>query len=334
MVALGLFLVLVLTLVAFGLPVGSSLALLWEGAAGDKFGIARTLVKATPLILTSLAIVVSWRAGMYNIGGEGQFIIGNVCGAAAAKLCWHLPGPLLNLVILLAAIVGGAVYAGIAGLLEVYRGVQCVISTILLNFISVEVLSWAVSGPLRRPGTTMPESTPLPQSAMFLRLDPQSDLHMGVLYALLSALLIYVFLYLTPAGFKLRLVGESASAARANRISSRRVQMSAMLISGGLAGLAGAIQYAGIAGSIGIDTGQNWGFLAIPVALLGGLHPVGVVFSSVYFGALFAGSDNLARFTPSGSMIVYVIQAVAVLAFIGFKTLIDRRKLRPSEVSA
>jgi simple sugar transport system permease protein len=154
---------------------------------------------------------------------------------------------------------------------------------------------------------------------------------MGVFYALLAALAIYVFLYLTPAGFKLRLVGESASAARANRISSGLVQIGAMLISGGLAGLAGAVQYTGITGSIGIDTGQNWGFLAIPVALLGGLHPVGVIFSSVYFGALFAGSDNLARFTPSGTMIVYVIQAVAVLAFIGFKTLADRRKIKPAE---
>ena len=333
LIILGLALVLVLTLAAFGLPVASSLQLLWEGAAGDKFGIARTLVKATPLALTGLAIVVSWRAGMYNIGGEGQFVIGAVCGAAMAKVCWHFPGPLLNLLILVSAIVGGALYAGIAALMQVYRGVQCVISTILLNFIAIQILGWAVSGPLRRGETTMPQSDPLPASAMFLRLDPQSDLHMGVFYALVAALLVYVYMYLTAGGFKLRLVGESPSAAKAARIPSGRVQIQAMLISGGLAGLAGAIQYAGIAGSIGIDTGQNWGFLGIPVALLGGLHPVGVLFSSVYFGALFAGSDNLARFTPSGTMIVYVIQALAVLAFIGFKALLDRRKVRPTEAT-
>ena len=205
------------------------------------------------------------------------------------------------------------------------------ISTILLNFVAIDVLQWAVSGPLRQTGTTMPQSQPLPDTAMFRRFDPQSDLHAGVFFAGVAAVLLYAFLYFTVAGFQLRLAGENPSAARANRISPARSQMIAMLISGGLAGLAGAVQYVGVAGVVGTDTPQGWGFLAIPVALLGGLHPLGVLAASLYFGALFAGSDNLARFTPSGTTLVYVIQAAAVLGYIGLKTIIDRRKLRLTE---
>ena len=332
-IALGLVAVLILTLAAFGLPIGSSLRLIWDGAAGDKFGIARTLVKATPLTLCGLAVVVAWRAGMYNIGMEGQFVIGSVCGAAAAKAFWHLPGPALNPLILVAAALGGALYAGIAALLQVYRGVQCVISTILLNFVALQILGWSVNGPLRQSETIMPQSEKLPQAAMFKHFDPQTDLHMGVFVALAVAIGIYVFLYLTKAGFRLRLVGENANAAKANRIPAGRVQIGAMLVSGALAGLAGAVEYAGMAGMIGSDTSQGWGFLAIPVALLGGLHPLGVLGASLYFGALFAGSQNLSRYTPYGSTMVFVIQSVAVLVYIGLKTVLERRQVRPAEAA-
>jgi simple sugar transport system permease protein len=332
-VTAGLVLILILTLLAFGLPVGHSLALLVQGAAGDKFGIARTLVRAAPLTLCSLSVVVAWRAGMYNIGMEGQFVIGSVCGAAAAKLFWHMPGSVLNPVILLAAAIGGALYAGIAGLLQVVRGVQCVISTILLNFIALQILGWSVNGPLRQNETIMPQSEKLPDAVMFKHFDPQTDLHTGVFIAFAAALAIYVLLYMTKAGFRLRLVGENAAAAKANRIPADRIQVGAMLLSGALAGLAGAVEYAGMAGVIGSDTSQQWGFLAIPVALLGALHPLGVLFASLYFGALFAGSQNLGRYTPYGSTMVYVIQAAAVLVYIGLVTAMGRRRMKASEAA-
>ena len=325
--------VLVLTLLCLHLPLMASLSLIWEGAAGDKFGISRTLVKTTPLVLTGLGIVVAWRAGMYNIGGEGQFVIGAVCGAAVAKFGWQLPGGVLNPLILGACAVGGALYAAIAAALQVYRGVQCVISTILLNFVALQVLGWAVSGPLRATGTTMPQTESLPQAAMLHRYDPQTDFHSGIFVVLFAAIIVYVFLFLTRSGYRLRLVGENPRAATANRISVAKSQIGAMVISGALCGLAAGVEYTGIAGAVGNDTPQNWGFLAIPVALLGGLHPAGVVLSSVYFGALFAGSENLARFTPSGTTIVYVIQAVAVLAFIGIKSFADRRRVLPMEAT-
>lgn len=324
-VAVGLFVVLVATLAAFGLPVGDSLAKLAQGAFGDGYGISRTLVKTTPLLLTGIGMVIAWRAGMNNIGGEGQFLIGGLCGAAVFALVPGLPGPLLNLAILVACTVGGMLWAGMAGWLHVHRGVQVVICTILLNFVAIRLVGWAVSGPLQESARQLPLTQRLPESAMLARWHPQSDLHVGVLTAFFAALLAGWFLFRTVSGYRLRLVGESPTAARANRVDAGRYQILAMLISGGLCGLAGGIEYTALAGQIGQGFSQNWGFLAIPVALLGGLHPLGTIFSATYFGALFAGSENLARFTTGGSTIILIMQAVAVLGFVGLKAWADRR---------
>lgn len=324
-VAAGLVLALVLTLAAFGLPVFDSLGLIWDGAFGSKAGVSRTFVKATPLLLTGLGIVIAWRAGMYNIGGEGQFVVGGLCGATLAKLAPGLPPGLLNIAVLCATMAGGAAYAGIAGWLYVRRGVQVVISTILLNFVALQLLDWAVNGPLRERAGRLPVTDALPNAAMLLRFDRQTDLHSGVFIALLAAGAVAVFLSLTRSGFALRLVGENPQAARAARIDASKVQTKAMLMSGALCGLAGGVEYSGITGQLDAGFSQQWGFLAIPVALLGGLNPLGVIASSAYFGALFAGSQNLARFTKSGSTIVYVIQAVAVLGFVGLVAWSQRR---------
>lgn len=324
-VAAGLIGVLVLTLAAFGLPVGESLAYIWDGALGDKFGRARTLVRATPLVLCGLGIVIAWRARMYNIGGEGQYILGGVCGAWAASLFSVAPG-LQTVLILVFASAGGALFAGLAGWLHVKRGVQVVISTILLNFVALQVLSYAVSGPLQETSEKLPQTDRLPDAVMLTRFDPQSDLHSGVFIALAAVVLLAVFLFVTKSGFKLRLAGENPEAARIAGVDVGRTQISAMLISGALCGLAGGVDYVGFIGHVGLGFPQNWGFLSIPVALLGALHPAGVLASGVFFGGLFAGSENLARYSTVGGTVVYVMQAVAMLAYVGFKAWSDGRK--------
>lgn len=322
-VAGGLLLVLVLTLAAFRLPVGESLSLMVQGAFGDKFGIARTLVKTSPLLLTALGMVVAWRAGMYNIGGEGQYVVGGICAATLFHVMPHTPGPLLNILLILACVAGGAGYAWLAGFLYTSRGVQVVISTILLNFVALQLLSWVVNGPLKQGG--VPQTADLPDAAMFLRLDRQIDLHTGVLMGLFAALLLAAFLFRTRAGFELRLTGENPNAARAAKVPAKKVQLRAMALSGALCGLAAASEYVGMTGSLDQGFAQNWGFLGIPAALLGAIHPIGTVFSSLYFGALFAGSENLARFTASGPTLIFVMQAVAVLGFVGFRAWAERR---------
>ena len=324
--ASGLAVAIVLTLWAFGLPLGASLSDLWSGAFGDRFGIARTLVRSTPLILCALGIVVSWRARMYNIGGEGQYVIGGVCGAWVAKAFADLNPGLLNPLIILGAVIGGALYAGLAGWLQVKRGVQVVISTILLNFVALKVLSYAVTGPLQQASRQHPMTDPLPNEAMFMRFDQQSDLHIGVVLAYIAAIAVSVWLFRTRGGFRLRLVGENANAARVAHVPVGRVQMQAMLVSGGLCGLAGGVDYAGFIGQVGLGFSQNWGFLSIPVALLGGLHPLGTAVVGLIFGGLFAGSENLATFNTLGATVVYVMQAIAVLGFVGIRSWLDARR--------
>lgn len=327
-IALGLACVVVLCLWAFGLPVLDSLRDLWIGGFGDRFGRARTLVRATPLVLCALGIVVAWRAKMYNIGGEGQYVVGGLCGAWVAKALMGLSGALLNPLVLIGACLGGAAYAGLAGWLQVKRGVQVVISTILLNFIALRALGYAVTGPLQQSSRQTPATDALPNDAMLARFDAQSDLHAGVFIALLAALAVYVFLFYTRQGFHLRLVGENSDAARVARVPVARVQLWSMAVSGGLCGLAGGVDYAGFIGQVGLGFSQDWGFLSIPVALIGGLHPLGVLLSGVFFGGLFAGSENLAMFNTLGGTVVYVIQATAVLGFVGLKSWTDARAVR------
>ena len=332
--ALGLIAILIATLAIFGLPVGPSLSLIFQGAFGDKYGLARTIVRIAPLLLTGLGVTVAWRAGMYNIGGEGQYVIGGLCGAWVAKglVGVNAPAAIVTPAIVVACVAGGAGYGSFAGWLKAKRDVNIVISTILLNFIALQILSWAVSGPLREKGSTLPWTDELPRAVMFFRPDRTSDLHAGVFLALVAALGIYFILFRTRWGFLVRLVGVNPRAAQVNLVDPNRVQVSAMALSGALCGLAGAVQYLGISGQLSVEFSQNWGFLGIPVALLGGLHPAGLLLSATYFGALLAGTANLARFSQGGDTLVYVIQAAAVLGLAAFRSYIaNRRPTAPPE---
>ena len=308
-----------------------------DGAFGDKFAISRTAVKATPLLFTGLGMVVAWRAGMYNIGGEGQFIVGGIFGAGFAKIAVignsHFPAWLASTLILLACMLGGAIWAWIAGWLFVRRGVAVVISTILLNFVALQFLGYCVGGPLQEVKKQVPLTEALPDAVMLPKPSPQMDLHIGVIIPVLCAVLVFIYLYRMRAGFRLRLVGENPYMARANRIDAGKVQIQAMLVSGALCGLAGGVEYVGISGQLGSDFSQQWGFLGIPVALLGGLHPLICIASAILFGGLFAGSENLARFTNAGATLIYVIQAVAVLGYVGIKAYLDGRRTVPEGVS-
>jgi len=306
-------------------PVQAS-AVLAEGAAGDRFAVARTLLKTTPLLLCGLGMVVAWRAGVYNIGGEGQLLAGAVLGAIVFQAGGAFAGAATPWLFVLIGGLGGALWASIAGWLQAYRGVPAVISTILLNFVILQLLLWLVSGPLQDPSLGVPLSRRLPEVAMLPRLDRQSDLHAGVLIGFLAAPALWLVLYRTFWGLDVRFAGANPEAARANRRPVRWIQLGSMALSGFLCGTAGGVEYAGSLGQIGSGLSQNWGFLAIPVALLGGLDPLGVVVSALVFGGLYAGSDNLMRFTPAGSALVTAFQALALLAFVATRAELRRRE--------
>lgn len=325
--ALGLIVVLTLTLAVFGVPPLQGLGLIYEGAFGDKFGLSRTLVRTTPLLLCGLGVAVAWRAGMYNIGGEGQYVTGGVAGAWVAQLTSTYSAQLGAVLVLLGAVCGGAILAAFAGWLQVKRGVQCVISTILINFIAIQLLGWAVRGPLQEHKHQLPQSEPLTNAAMLQRFDPQTDLHSGVGIALIAAIVVSIGLKGTVSGFKLKVVGESERLARSQKLNPGSIQIGAMAVSGALCGLAGGLDYVGLIGHVGDGFAQGWGFLAIPVALLGGLDPVGVGAAALYFGALMAGGEGLSRFSATGTTLVYVIQSVAVLGLVAINSFSRRSKV-------
>jgi simple sugar transport system permease protein len=335
--AVGLIVLLTLTFLALRIEPVPALRALWAGAFGDAQGghlypLSETLVKTTPLLLTGLSIVVAWRAGLFSIGGEGQLLVGAVAATALAKAGSALSGPLLTLLMLLGGVAAGALWGGIVGWLRVRRNVQEVISSIMLNYVALYLLNWTVEGPLQERAHRIAQSDPLPDAALFARILPAAwsngivtRLHSGVLLAFLAVPVVSLFLFRTPSGFGMRLVGQNPDAARTAHFDVDRLRMRAMLLSGGLCGLAGVVELLGITGRLYADFSPGWGYTAIPVALLGGLHPVGTLFSALFFGALTAGSGNLSRFSGVSSVLIYVIQAAAVLAVVGARAWQSRR---------
>ncbi|MBX3110828.1 MAG: ABC transporter permease [Fimbriimonadaceae bacterium] len=331
--AVGMVAILALTLAAFGLDVPRSLGLIAEGAFNPNYGWPTTLTRATPLCLTALGMAVAWRAGMYNIGGEGQYLVGALAAAGAAVLLAPVAAPVWAPVMLCSGVVGGAGWASLATWAWLKRGVQLVVSTILLNFVAVEAVAWAVRGPLQEPSHQRPMTAAVPNDAMLLQLVRGTSLHSGVFVAALAVVGVWVYMSFTKQGLVLRVVGANPRLARTERLPVDRTHAVAMAVSGGLCGLAGAVDFAGVTGRLGDGFSQNWGFLAIPVALLGGLEPLWVAVSALYFGVLFAGTENLTRYTPIGNTVVVVVQATAVLAFLALGQLMARRPRRVEETA-
>jgi general nucleoside transport system permease protein len=322
----------VLCLIALGIPVLKGLQLMFEGSFKDKFAISSTLVRATPLLLAGTGVCIAWRAGAFNIGGEGQLLMGALGSAALGKLILNsgLGQVGTFLMLALSALTGGA-WSALACWIAEKRGVDLVIATILMNFIADKVLFFFVDGPLRKAGQTTPLTDQLPDALMLWRPSRQMDLNLGTILAIVLAVAAGVWLYRTQSGYLTRVVGENARFARANRVDAGSIRLKAMALSGMFCGLAGGVQYLGINGQLTSSFSQQYGFLAIPVALVAGLNPVGAIFSSVFFGGLFAATSNLSRFGNIGNSFVYIIQAGAVLGLLAFREIRKRRRLKEVE---
>lgn len=331
-----LVVLLTVVLLCFGVPLGEAYARLWNGSLGTPAGLSQTLIKMTPMLLCALGVALAWKSGAFNIGTEGQFVVGGIFGAFAAKIGAGLPGPVLLMLILAATSVGGGVFAFLAGWLQWKRGIQVVISTILMNFLALQLLDYLVSGPLRDPVGMLPQSCAVPESARLPRVLPGQELHAGLFIALVMALVCWLLLAKSRVGFHIRLVGSNPDAARVAKVSVERTQLLALTLSGALCGLAAGIEFTAISGRLDSSFDQQWGFLGIPVAILGGLHPLGVVASSAGFGALFAGSLNFSRVVPGGDRLIFILQGLAVLSYLAIRRYEEQKRIRSaqSEVSA
>lgn len=308
---------------ALGYPAQEALSALARGSVGSASAWTATLLKATPLLLTGLAVTLSFRCGMWNIGAEGQLYAGAlVATAIATRLAPGLPAPALGPLTALGAAAAGAALAGVAGVLRTTRGVSEVISTILLNFIAIQAVALAVHGPLQESAGAYPQSDLLPPAAMLPAL---GRLHLGVLIAVIAALASTWMLFRTPLGFRMRAVGLSPLASRFSGIASDAHGVAALAIGGALAGLGGAFEVTGVTGRLYEGLSPGYGYTAIAVALLARLHPLAVIPSALFFGALEAGAGAMQREAAVPAVATELVQGLVILLSIGFALASGRR---------
>lgn len=316
--ALGLLLVL-----AIGKSPAEAFGALVRANFGSKNGVAEMLVSTTPLIFTGLAVALAFRCGLFNIGGEGQYL---VAGIAAAFVGYRFPGlgPVHWLAALLAGALLGGIWAAIAGLLKAYRGVHEVVNTIMLNYIALFLSSYVVINFIKKPGP-LPVSPDVAPHAKLGILLSGTRLHAGIIVALVVAGLVWLLLYRTTAGYSIRAVGFAPKAAEYGGINVALNTVLAMGLSGALAGLAGAVQVLGVQGAFYDPIGGfvGYGFDGIAVALLGRNHPVGVVLAALLFGILDRGSGAMQAVAGVPKAVVWILQA-AVVFFVAADGIIRR----------
>ena len=328
----GLLLPLLATLLALG--VGAVMLLLldanpvtaykamWEGAFGTPNALAETLVKSTPLLLVGIGICISFRGNVINIGGEGQMIVGAILATLVGLTFTTWPGWMVIVTALVVGFLGGALWGGIPGYLKAYFGVNEILSTVMMNAIAVQLMNYLLRGPMIDPSqaqlaSKIPQTARLPEAFRLPRWVP-TRLHLGFLIALVLAVAVYVLLWRTTLGYRIRAVGQNAFAARYAGINVKRQVVLALLLSGAFAGLAGAVQVYGVNyrmitdGSASGFTGGA-GFNGIVAALFGQLHPLGTIPASIFFGALLVGANKMQRVVQVPSALITALNGLVVV---------------------
>ncbi|NVM96687.1 ABC transporter permease [Arthrobacter sp. AETb3-4] len=309
------------TLSAIWSSVSEAYGALWRGATYDptartwqgQLGIFETLTFATPLILSGLAVTLAFRAGLFNIGAQGQIILGATF-AGAVGFGMHLPPAIHLPAVILAGAIGGAIWGGIAGFLKARTGAHEVIVTIMLNYIAISLVLYLLKNQLKDPNSTNPISPQMDGNAVFpLLLGPNFRVHAGLIVAILAVIGVAWLLNRSTLGFEYRAIGANPKAARTAGMLVSRGYITVMLISGALAGLAGVAQIAGTEKSLDSEIAGSIGFDAITVALLGRSKPWGTFFAALLFGAFKAGGTSMAVNADVSIDIVAVVQSLIVL---------------------
>lgn len=315
-----------------GAPVGRTYALLLQGGFGSVFALSETLTRAIPLMLTGLAAAVAFKARLFNIGAEGQLYAGALAAVAVGGLHGGTgfalaPGLLFVLMLLAAALAGALMLLGPA-LLKSQLGVDEVVTTLLLNFIALLFVSLVLDGPMKDP-TAMgwPRSVALKGELELSKLIAQTRVHSGLIGACLLALGLWALMKYTVLGFAIRAVGANARAAAFAGVSVTGTTLWVALLSGGLAGLAGAIEVAGRTSYLTLDMSPGYGYSGIVIAMLAGLHPLGVLAASLLVAGVMVGADSMSRAVGVPTFIADVIVATALVAVL-VATLFTQYRIR------
>lgn len=286
---------------------------LLTGAFGSRAGVGESIVYTTPLVLTGLSVAVAFRCGLFNIGAEGQYIVGMIAAAWAGYAFTGLPAFLHVPITLLTGAAAGAAWAAIPGVLKARLGVHEVINTIMMNHIAIYFTHYLVVGPLLAPPGYSPMTRPIADTAKLQRMFGMGRLHAGIVVAILAAVVVYYLLWKTTTGYKIRAVGLNQDAARYGGIDPTKSTVIAMSLSGALAGMAGAVQIQGLQYRfLDLFGFPGHGLDGIAVALLGQNHPVGIVLSALLFGSLASGSMQMQSVAGIPKDLVGIIQAIII----------------------
>lgn len=313
-----------------------------EGAFGSGNAIAETAVKAVPLLLVALGICIAFRANVINIGGEGQMILGAIFATVVGLSLPDWPGWVIIPLAILAGFVGGGLWGAIPGALKAYFGVNEILTTIMMNAIAVQIMNFLLRGPMIDPAqaelaSKIPQTAALEAAFRLPRWVP-TRLHLGALIAVILAFLVYILLFRTVLGYRIRAVGQNPDASRYGGIRVRRQIVIALLLSGAFCGLAGAIQVYGLNYRMitdGSATGftASAGFNGIVAALFGQLHPLGAIPASFFFGALLVGANKLQRVMQVPSSFIMALNGLVVI-FVVSSELWRRRRQRKRRIEA
>ncbi len=315
-----------------GAPVGQAWALLLQGGFGSRFALTETLTRATPLILTGLAAAVAFRARLFNIGAEGQLYAGAMAAVAVGGLHggsgFDLPVWLLLPAMMAAAMAAGALLLLGPAWLKTRLDVDEVVTTLLLNFIVLLAVSALLDGAMKDPAAMgWPQSVALQDALLLDKLIERSRVHSGLVAALVLSVLMWVLMRFTTTGLEIRAVGANARAAAFAGMPVPWVVAKVALLSGALAGLAGALEVAGRTGYVTLDMSPGYGFSGIVIAMLAMLHPLAVVAAAVFVAGMLVGADSMSRAVAVPTYIADVIVAVALIAML-VATLFTQYRLR------
>jgi len=309
---------------AIGLDPVQVLALLVKGAFGSRAGVSYTLYYATTFVFTGLAVAVAFHGGLFNIGGEGQAMMGGLGAGLVALAFGSWPAAILLPLMVLAAMLFGTAWAAVPAALQAYRGSHIVITTIMFNFIASALVAYLLVDVLKEPGNMAPETRAFGPNAQLPGFHtmlgwfgiewPRTPLNLSVLLAAAAATAVWLMLWRTRGGYALRATGFAPEAARYGGIAPQRQVMMAMAISGALAGLVGINEIAGVHNRLLPDFVAGAGFTGIAVSLIGRSHPLGIVLASLLFGALYQGGAELSFEIPAFSRdMVTTLQGLIVL---------------------
>jgi general nucleoside transport system permease protein len=311
-----------------GKPVGASLSALLKGSFGSEFAIGNTLTKAAVLLLVACGYIFAAKGGLVSIGAEGQLHVGGLAGAAAALASADLPSPLPAILGLLGGFVGGGLWGAIAGWLRAKRGVNVVISTLLLNYIGLRLVEYAIDAKsLMRDGEAEPQSARISPSGRLWRLlpDSTSTLHVGVIMSVVVAIAIWFILNRTVPGFRVRMLGLNPQMASRIGVSVQSMSVRVMFVSGGLGGLAGCSMILGEQYRVTPGYAVGFGFAGIAVALIARANVLAAIPAAVLFGGILAGGNLLEAKVQVSNALVSVIQGSIILAAAGTALLLAKQ---------